>query len=316
MSYSLLRADALHLPLADGSVHLIVTSPPYFGQRSYVDGGVHYNGQIGSEASPAEFLQALFAAMKECWRVLAPGGSVWVNLGDKRAGSGSPGTTSGLSPTGRVQGHRAGLAGAYTQEWFGRRKGKQLLALTAYTWPRCGCSLTAVHEHPTGSDASVEATHRHFHHQEQLTPKHRQALGRPARKRRQLIALAAQPLGPMEVEATYGRRTPRAGEPLTTERTMAGVAVILDKHVPPGQPWLLQAAHLRAAAAQLGITLHPWQESAAAEALRALESRRGPERYFGQRPPHRAGHCGNCGAELPHPDATYCPTCHASDHDE
>lgn len=121
MSYSLLRADAAHLPLADGSVHLIVMSPPYFGQRSYVDGGVHYEGQIGSEATPAEFLQALFATMRECWRVLAPGGSVFVNLGDKRAGSGSPGTTSGL------QGARSGIAGAYTQEWFGRRKGKQLL---------------------------------------------------------------------------------------------------------------------------------------------------------------------------------------------
>jgi DNA modification methylase len=45
-------AAALHLP--DESVDLIVTSPPYFALRSYTDnGGQHYGGQIGSEATPA-----------------------------------------------------------------------------------------------------------------------------------------------------------------------------------------------------------------------------------------------------------------------
>ena len=30
----LINANALHIPLADGSVHTIVTSPPYYGLRS------------------------------------------------------------------------------------------------------------------------------------------------------------------------------------------------------------------------------------------------------------------------------------------
>ena len=83
-----LRGDALHLPLPDESVDLIVTSPPYFGLRSYQDGGEHYAGQIGSEATPAEFVDALIAATREMVRVLKPSGSIWVNLGDKYSSGG------------------------------------------------------------------------------------------------------------------------------------------------------------------------------------------------------------------------------------
>jgi len=83
----LVQADAVALPLADDSVDLVVTSPPYFALRSYQDDGEHYDGQIGSEATPQEFLDALWAVTAECVRVLKPSGSLWVNLGDKYAGS-------------------------------------------------------------------------------------------------------------------------------------------------------------------------------------------------------------------------------------
>jgi len=79
----IVRADALTIPLPDESVDLIVTSPPYFKLRSYRDGDDHYPGQLGSEESPAAFLDALIAATAEMARVLAPTGSIWVNLGDK-----------------------------------------------------------------------------------------------------------------------------------------------------------------------------------------------------------------------------------------
>ena len=94
---TILRANALALPLADSSVDLVVTSPPYFGLRSYQDGGEHYEGQIGSEATPAEFLDALIAATREMVRVLKPSGSIWVNLGDKYASSSTPGPQSANS---------------------------------------------------------------------------------------------------------------------------------------------------------------------------------------------------------------------------
>lgn len=78
-----LRGDAAHLPLPDASVDLIVTSPPYWGQRSYEDGGEVYDGQIGSEATPAEFIAALVNCTREWVRVLKSEGSIFVDLGDK-----------------------------------------------------------------------------------------------------------------------------------------------------------------------------------------------------------------------------------------
>ena len=83
MSATVLHGNALALPVADASVDLIVTSPPYFGLRSYQDGGQHYAGQIGAEATPTEFVDALIAATREMARVLKPTGSIFVNLGDK-----------------------------------------------------------------------------------------------------------------------------------------------------------------------------------------------------------------------------------------
>jgi DNA modification methylase len=83
----IIQGNALNLPLPDSSVDLICTSPPYFALRSYQDSGEHYEGQLGSEATPAEFLDALIAATREMVRVLKPTGSLFVNLGDKYAGS-------------------------------------------------------------------------------------------------------------------------------------------------------------------------------------------------------------------------------------
>jgi DNA modification methylase len=83
VSVATVQGDAAHLPLADGTVDLIVTSPPYFGLRSYTDGGIHYAGQVGDEPTPAEYLDALTACTREWMRVLKPGGSLFVNLGDK-----------------------------------------------------------------------------------------------------------------------------------------------------------------------------------------------------------------------------------------
>ena len=60
-----------------GSVDCIVTSPPYFGLRDY---GV--DGQIGVEATPAEFVAAMVAVFREARRVLADDGTLWLNLGD------------------------------------------------------------------------------------------------------------------------------------------------------------------------------------------------------------------------------------------
>ena len=83
MSITILRGNALALPLADESVDLVVTSPPYWSLRAYQDNGEAYEGQIGSESTAAEFIDNLIAVTRELVRVLKPSGSIFVNLGDK-----------------------------------------------------------------------------------------------------------------------------------------------------------------------------------------------------------------------------------------
>lgn len=133
-----LRADARSLPLPDASVDLIVTSPPYFALRSYRDGGEHYDGQVGAEPTPQGFLESLWTVTAECWRVLKPSGSMFVNLGDKRSGSGGH-NNAGISSQSTLRGNghvgggpkiKATLRGGpdrYNQAAFGRKKSKMLL---------------------------------------------------------------------------------------------------------------------------------------------------------------------------------------------
>jgi DNA modification methylase len=79
------------------SVDILCTSPPYYSLRSYTDAGEHYDGQMGSEATPREFVDNLIAATADWVKVLKPTGSIWVNLGDKYAGSGGH-NNAGLQP--------------------------------------------------------------------------------------------------------------------------------------------------------------------------------------------------------------------------
>jgi DNA modification methylase len=125
----LIQGNALALPLADASVDLVVTSPPYFGLRSYKDGGEHYVGQIGAEATPGEFVDALVAATREMVRVLKPAGSIFVNLGDKysmRDGQGGPQGPTGLRGTRRQ-------AATYVRQ-SGREFGAPLKSLVGIPW--------------------------------------------------------------------------------------------------------------------------------------------------------------------------------------
>ncbi len=131
MTVTLIRGDARNLALADASVDLIVTSPPYFALRSYTDGGEHYAGQIGSEATPAEFVAALIECTREWMRVLKPTGSLWLNLGDKYS-TGSSGQ-SGMAKLGE-QYRGGGHSEAKAKRGSARVPGMQPKSLIGLPW--------------------------------------------------------------------------------------------------------------------------------------------------------------------------------------
>lgn len=81
----LIFADALDglKQIADNSVDVCVTSPPYYNLRDY-----NVDGQIGLEDTPEEYITRLVDVFREVRRVLKPDGTCWINIADSYAGSG------------------------------------------------------------------------------------------------------------------------------------------------------------------------------------------------------------------------------------
>jgi modification methylase len=77
--HTLSLGDARKLDwIPDESVHLVVTSPPYFNLKRYNEGV----GQMGNMEDLEEFLDDLDSVWRHCYRVLAPGGRLVCNVGD------------------------------------------------------------------------------------------------------------------------------------------------------------------------------------------------------------------------------------------
>jgi DNA modification methylase len=88
----LIQADARMLPLRDGCVDCVVTSPPYFGLRDY-----GLANQIGLEPTPDAYVAAMVMVFRELRRVLKDSGTVWLNLGDSYNGGGRAGSDKALN---------------------------------------------------------------------------------------------------------------------------------------------------------------------------------------------------------------------------
>lgn len=94
MTVQLLHGDCRDVlrTLADGSVHCCITSPPYWGLRSYLPAGHPDKArEIGSEPTVHEWVRTMVEVFREVRRVLRPDGTLWLNLGD----SYSTGTSAG-----------------------------------------------------------------------------------------------------------------------------------------------------------------------------------------------------------------------------
>ena len=61
----------------DESIQTIFTSPPYWNKRKYTE-----EGGLGNERTSEEFVDRLIGHLGDCWRVLNPRGSFFLNLGD------------------------------------------------------------------------------------------------------------------------------------------------------------------------------------------------------------------------------------------
>lgn len=73
--------------IPDNSVHLIITSPPYFNIKDYAKDGYQdkkitnkVNGQIGDIESYKEYIKELSKVWKECERILTPNGKLAINV--------------------------------------------------------------------------------------------------------------------------------------------------------------------------------------------------------------------------------------------
>lgn len=78
-SHAIRWGDARDLShLDDASVHLVVTSPPYWTLKRYNES----EGQLGHVEDYEEFLDELDRVWRECFRVLVPGGRLVCVVGD------------------------------------------------------------------------------------------------------------------------------------------------------------------------------------------------------------------------------------------
>lgn len=101
-----IQGDARALPLANGSVHCCVTSPPYYALRDY-----GHTGQLGLEDTPEQYVAAMVEVFREVRRVLRDDGTLWLNIGDSYAAqpAGNKTFKHGAIFDGRdMSGHQAG----------------------------------------------------------------------------------------------------------------------------------------------------------------------------------------------------------------
>jgi DNA modification methylase len=118
VSTRFVAGDIFDVPacLPDASVDLVMSSPPFLGLRSFLpDGHPDKAKEIGSESSPADFIDTLLDVAEECRRVLTPTGSLVFELGDTcrtKSGKGSGTKVSARSDRALMS---AGVTGS--SEW-------------------------------------------------------------------------------------------------------------------------------------------------------------------------------------------------------
>lgn len=96
-TYKIILADVFEgiKQIEDGSLDLIVSSPPYWAQRDY-----HADGQLGHEATSEGYCGTMAQVFINLIPKLKPHGLMAINLGDSYVGSGGQGSQTDKAKTG------------------------------------------------------------------------------------------------------------------------------------------------------------------------------------------------------------------------
>ncbi len=117
--------------LPDNFFAPLITSPPFLALRSYLPADhPDKHREIGSEPTPAAFLDTLLGLTADWGRLVPDWGSICVELGDTMSGSGGEGTrTNNLYNT----------ANRYSDEWNkGNTAGKAMVDVPTLGFTDCG----------------------------------------------------------------------------------------------------------------------------------------------------------------------------------
>lgn len=102
--------------IPDGTVQCVVTSPPYFGLRSYLpEGHANERAEIGKEDTVEEFVAALVSVFREVWRVLREDGICFINLGDSYSRAPENGRNNHEADCGAAQSTKVGSLDGYVK---------------------------------------------------------------------------------------------------------------------------------------------------------------------------------------------------------
>lgn len=103
--------------MPDSSVDLLVTSPPFLALRSYLPADhPDKHREIGSETTPAAFLDTMLGLTADWRRVVADWGSIAVEIGDTYSGSGGAGGDYGDGGMRNMQPRFAGSGSKHRME--------------------------------------------------------------------------------------------------------------------------------------------------------------------------------------------------------
>lgn len=113
------------------SVNCVVTSPPYWGLRSYLPHN-HPDKwrEIGQEPTVQDWVETMVLVMREVRRVLRRDGTVWLNLGDSYAGARRGGHRSNTSTLAGTQPNHSMLPSRH-QAFTAEQKDASLQGLIA-----------------------------------------------------------------------------------------------------------------------------------------------------------------------------------------